>query len=91
MLHIQVDEQAIKQMYEEAIFTKLEELDASKVFWDTRELKRRTCMSWNTIQEHFFHDPRFPKVKLGGKWFYPGKETERFLDQWLKEKMELSS
>ena len=91
MLHIQVDEQAIKQMYEKAIITKLEEFDASKVFWDTQELKRRTCMSWNTIQEHFFHDPRFPKVKLGGKWFYPAKEAEKFLSQWMKERMGASS
>ena len=91
MLKVEVNDAMAKQMYLDAVNKKLEELDASLVFWDSNELKRRTCMSWNTIQEHFFHDPRFPKVKLGGKWFYPAKEAEKFLCQWLQEKMEVSS
>ncbi|KGR87553.1 group-specific protein [Lysinibacillus odysseyi] len=91
MFQVQIDEEKVEKLYLDALHKKMEEIEESKVFWDTRELKRRTCMSWNTIQEHFFHDPRFPKVKLGGKWFYPAKETETFLNQWLKEKRGVSS
>lgn len=86
MINIQIDEVELRQMVQASVQEKLQTIDKELVFWDTRELKCRTCMSWNTIQEHFFHDPRFPKVKLGGKWFYPAKETEQFLIMWLKEK-----
>lgn len=86
MIKIQIDEVELRQMVQAAVREKINTIDKELVFWDTRELKRRTCMSWNTIQEHFFHDPRFPKVKLGGKWFYPAKEVEQFLLIWLKEK-----
>lgn len=42
-------------------------------------------MSWNTIQENFFYDPRFPKHKIGSKWYYPAKEAEEFLLVWFEE------
>lgn len=86
MLQIQVDHEAIEKLYIEAINKKIQEVDRDLVFWDTKELKRRTCLSWNTIQDNFFHHKDFPKVKIGGKWMYPAKETETFLGNWLKEK-----
>jgi hypothetical protein len=42
-------------------------------------------MSWDTIQATFFFDPRFPKRKVGGKWYYPVRETRQFLETWLDE------
>jgi len=47
---------------------------------------RRTNLSWNTIQDNFFHDKGFPKMKIGGKWLYPAKEAEEFLLVWLENK-----
>ncbi|WP_427137245.1 group-specific protein [Psychrobacillus psychrodurans] len=89
MIQIQVDQEAIEKMYMDAIKLKIQELDKELVFWDTKELKRRTCLSWNTIQDNFFHHKDFPKVKIGGKWMYPAKETEEFLETWLDEKRRL--
>jgi len=86
MLQILVDEVEIKRLYMARIDRKVEEIDAEKVYWDSNELKRRTCMSWNTIQENFFHDKNFPKAKVGGKWYYPAKETELFLRNWISER-----
>lgn len=85
MLQIQIDEYAVKELYLDAIRKKVEEIDMDLVFWDSKELKRRTRMSWNTIQDTFFHDARFPKVKVGGKWYFPAKECEQFLLKWLNE------
>lgn len=84
---VDVDEEKIEKLYLDAIDRKVEKVDVDLVFWDTKELKRRVCMSWTMIQDTFFFDERFPKAKVGGKWFYPAKETEAFLNQWLKEKM----
>lgn len=86
MIQIQVDQELIIQMYQDAIDTKIEELDNAVVFWDSKELKRRTNLSWNTIQDNFFHDKDFPKMKIGGKWLYPAKEAEEFLLSWLKSR-----
>ena len=84
MLEVKVDEQVIEQLVKEEIQQKLKEVDAELVFWDWNELKRRTCMSRNFIEEQFFHDKDFPKFKVGGKWLFPAEKTKRFLLEWLE-------
>jgi len=86
MLQVQVDEDAVKKLYMEAIDNKLKDFKKDLIFWDSKELRRRTCLSWSTIQDTFFFDKDFPKVKLGGKWLFPAKETEEFLSKWLNDK-----
>ncbi|RKO63230.1 group-specific protein [Caldibacillus debilis] len=86
MLSIQIDEQEVKHILLEKLEEKIKEIDTELVFWDSKELMRRTCMSWNTIQKEFFFDPRFPKFKVGGKWYFPAQETKSFLLEWLKER-----
>lgn len=83
LIEVQVDEEAIKQMYHEAIERRIEKLDNDLVYWDSSELKRRTCMSWNTILNNFFYEQDFPKIKVGGKWYFPAVETKQFLTRWL--------
>lgn len=85
MLSVQVDEKEVRKLYLAKVEEKVKEIDAELVFWDANELKRRTCMSWGTIQKEFFFDPRFPKFKVGGKWYFPSHETKKFLLQWLSE------
>jgi phage pi2 protein 07 len=86
MINIQVDEQELRELYLKKLEEKMKEVDAELVFWDAAELKRRTCMSWNTIQKEFFFDPRFPKYKVGNKWYFPAHEAKQFLLKWLAEK-----
>ncbi|WHY71279.1 group-specific protein [Fictibacillus enclensis] len=83
LIEVQVDEEAIKRMYHEAIERRIEKLENELVYWDSNELKRRTCMSWNTILNNFFFEKDFPKIKVGGKWYFPATETKKFLTQWL--------
>jgi hypothetical protein len=85
MLNVQIDEQAAREIYLEKLEEKLKDFDAELVFWDSKELCRRTCMSWNFIQEQFFFDPRFPKKKVRSKWLFPARETREFLIKWLNE------
>ena len=85
MLEVKVDEQIIQQLVKEEIQQKLKEVDSELVFWDRNELLRRTCMSWNFIQEQFFFHPDFPKYKVGGKWLFPAEKTKRFLLEWLEQ------
>jgi len=85
LVTVQVDESEIKQLCREKIEAFLKEVDGEYVFWDSAELQRRTCMSWNFIQDTFFFDPRFPKKKVRTKWLFPARETRRYLEQWLTE------
>ncbi|MGE8078109.1 group-specific protein [Peribacillus loiseleuriae] len=86
MISIDIDEHEFKKLCKAELKEKMKEIDAELVFWDTKELKRRTCMSWNTIQDTFFHDERFPKYKVGGKWYFPAAQTKEFLLDWLERR-----
>lgn len=85
MINVQVDEQEVRQLYIQKLEEKMKEIDAELIYWDSKELMRRTCLSWNNIQEKFFYDPRFPKHKVGQKWMFPAKQTRDFLLTWLSE------
>ncbi|CAM4213943.1 hypothetical protein BAMA_02120 [Bacillus manliponensis] len=85
MLNIQLDEQMIEQRFLEELRKRLDQIEHKKVFWDMKELCRQTSMSRNTISENFFYDERFPKYKIGGKWYFPAQETEKFLLMWIQE------
>lgn len=85
MLKINVDETEVRKLYLEEIKRQTQKIDAEMLFWDTKELERRTCMCMNTIKSEFFYDPRFPKRKVGNKWYYPAEKTKEFLLEWLLE------
>lgn len=85
LINIKVNEDELKRLFIEKLEERFRTLDKDLVFWDTSELKRRTCLSWNTIQDKFFYDPRFLKYKVGGKWLYPAEQTKEFLLQWISE------
>lgn len=85
-IEIKVNEEYILGLIDE----KLENYFSSypkQVLWDSNDLKAYTRMSWNTIQESFFHDPNFPKFKVGNKWFFSAKKAEMFIDNWALEKI----
>lgn len=90
MLQVKIDKKAMTELYKQEINKHLSEIEKDLVYWDSNELKRRTCLSWNTIQDTFFHDPDFPKVKVGSKWMYPAKEAEAFLIDWLADQRKSS-
>lgn len=82
MIQLQVDEKELEKLYMDEIRKRLDKLDQDLTFWDSKELRRQTSMSWNTIQDHFFHDPDFPKFSTGNKWYFPAEECREFLKQW---------
>lgn len=84
-MSVDIDREQALQLFRDKIDEMLKDADKELVYWDASELKRRTCMSWNFIQEQFFHDPRFVKRKIGAKWYFPAKETRSFLESWIIE------
>ncbi|RPK29837.1 group-specific protein [Paenibacillus xylanexedens] len=84
IVNVQVDQDEIRRIYKASIEAAIKDVDKEDVFWDTPELKRRTNMSWDTIQKTFFFDPNFPKKKVGTKWFYPVRKTRKYLEEWLE-------
>lgn len=86
MLKVSIDEKEVEGMYLQQLQDHIKKLDSDLLFWNSKELQRRTGMSWNTIQDQFFYKKGFPKYKAGNKWYFPAEETKHFLLTWLSEK-----
>ncbi|MED4455941.1 group-specific protein [Metabacillus fastidiosus] len=84
MIAIQIDQKELTELYMNEIRKSIERLEQDMTFWDAKELKRQTNMSWNSIQEFFFHDPDFPKFKVNQKWYFPAAECRAFLIKWAE-------
>ncbi|MEW4325892.1 group-specific protein [Rossellomorea marisflavi] len=86
MIEVQIDEGEVRKITLRKVEEHLKKIDQDLLFWDRKELERRTCMSWPTIQKEFFFLPNFPKYKVGAKWYFPADATKEFLVEWLKSK-----
>lgn len=85
IITVSIDKAEMEHLVQKEIKAQIQEINSELVFWDLKELCRRTCMSKPFILEHFFHHPDFPKFKIGSKWWMPAKETEAFLLNWIKK------
>ena len=85
IISINIDEAKVLQLFSVEIRKQVKELENELVYWDAKELQRRTCMSWSFIQSTFFYGPRFPKYKVRTRWLFPATEARQFLIIWLKE------
>ncbi|WP_419893619.1 DUF771 domain-containing protein [Oceanobacillus kimchii] len=84
MIEVKLDENEVRRMYTQKLEDHLKQLDNEMLFWDTKELEKRTNMCMNTIKSEFFYDPEFPKHKIGNKWYYPAEKTKQFLLSWIE-------
>ncbi|MFE4428830.1 group-specific protein [Peribacillus butanolivorans] len=87
MIEVNIDEKEVRKLFLEELKEHIKKVDAELLFWDTKELTKRTSMSLSTVQKEFFYDPRFPKRKVGGKWYFPAEKTKEFLLSWLDEQV----
>ncbi|MNO32247.1 hypothetical protein D3C76_222330 [compost metagenome] len=85
LISVNVNNEQIHDEIRTQIADLVKDADVDLVFWSRSELMRRTGMSWNFIQQQFFFDPRFPRRKVGTKWYFPAKETRAFLEKWILE------
>ncbi|MDQ0257924.1 phage pi2 protein 07 [Evansella vedderi] len=85
MIKVDIDQEEVRKMILEKVEEVAKDVDKELIFWDSKELTRRTCMSWNTVVKTFFHDPRCPRYKVGGKWYFSAEEMKKFLLVWLSE------
>lgn len=85
MIKVEIDEELTRELVIGQVKQVINSVDNELVFWDSKELCKRTCMSWSFIKDQFFYDKRFLKYKVGSKWIFPPKETKQFLELWIKE------
>ncbi len=79
MISINIDEKFVEQQFLQELNKRLQEIENRCTFWDMKELIKQTNMSENSIKDKFFYDKRFPKHRVGGKWYFPAREAEQFL------------
>lgn len=85
LIDIHINQQLIEQKFLEEFKKRIDQIESQQVLWDTKTLCEKTSMSINTIKDNFFYNSGFPKHKIGGKWYFPARECEAFLLQWIKE------
>lgn len=85
LVNVNVDQQEVREMLRQQIEQAVKEADHESVFWDTKELKRRTCMSWTAIQETFFFEPGFPKERSGRNGTTQQEKRGSFLRSGFKD------
>jgi len=85
IITVSIDKAEMERLVQKEIRTQIQETNAELIFWDLKELCRRTCMSRPFVLDQFFYHPDFPKFKIGSKWLMPAKETEAFLLDWIKK------
>jgi phage pi2 protein 07 len=85
MIEIKIDQSFIEKIFLDELKIRLDKIEYRYTFWDMKTLMKQTNMSENSIKEKFFYDPRFPKYRLGGKWYFPAAECEKFLLTWIRE------
>lgn len=85
MITLELDNELLEKTFKEELQKRLDSIERNITLWDMKELQRQTNMSVNTIKEWFFYDDRFPKFRVGSKWYFPAKECEEFLLTWIKE------
>ncbi|MDF2790127.1 MAG: hypothetical protein K0S80_3225 [Neobacillus sp.] len=85
MVSVEIDESETRELFLQKVEEHLKKIDGELVYWDSKELCKRTCMSWGTVQNTFFRDDRLKKYKIGQKWYFPARETRIFLLKWLDE------
>jgi|SRR5690625_2127801 len=84
MINVEVNPDQVKELLLQKIEERLKELDQEVFFMNTRQMLRVVNLSWNTFNEIFLSDPRFPVVRLGNgnKFLYPRKEVFDYLDKF---------
>ncbi len=82
-VNVEINQEEIKKMYLDQLEEHIKKINKDLVFWDTKELVKRTSMSLSTIYKTFFYDSQFPKYKIGGKWYFPAEKTKKFLLEWI--------
>lgn len=85
MLTLEIDKNIIEERFLEELKKRLDQIEKRYTFWDMKELIRQTNMSENSIKERFFYDEKFPKHRIGTKWYFPAADCESFLLQWIRE------
>ncbi|MEI2466717.1 hypothetical protein [Niallia taxi] len=88
MIKVNINQDYVEEKFLEELNKRLNKLSHKCTLWDMKELMKQTNMSDNNIKEKFFYDPRFPKYKIGGKWYFPAKEAEEFILMWIKEQVD---
>ena len=82
MLHLEIDEEQLRDLYLEKVEEKLEELNAEVFFLNSKQLAAYLNMSWNTIVEHLLYRDDFPSIRLGSKWLFNRKEVETYMEKY---------
>lgn len=88
MFQIQIDENALKQLYLSKIEERLQAIEQEVFYFSSKELCRYLGMSWNTIVNNLLIDESFPHIRVGNRWLFPVEDVKLYMKKHTREVME---
>ncbi|MTD31837.1 hypothetical protein [Planomicrobium sp. YIM 101495] len=84
MIHIELNEEEMKEIYIKMVEEKLVDLEAETFFLNSKQLQKFVGIGWNSITSHLMSDPNFPAIRLGNKWLFPRHEVEQYMKKYYQ-------
>lgn len=84
MINLQIDEEILKEMYNQKIDEYLQAVEHESMFLTFSGLVKYLNISNVSIREFLLWREDFPKIRLGSKVF-PRKEVSDYMEEYLKE------
>jgi hypothetical protein len=86
MIQISLDEEQLKELYLAEVQKKLDKFETELILMDSKQFCKKLSLSWPTVQQTFLSDPNFPKMRIGTKWIFNGREVQDYIDRWSEAK-----
>ena len=83
MINVQVDENTVNQMLEQAINERVDELAKQKYFLNMKELSEYVNLSIPVIHDRLILND-LPHYRMGTKYLFKRSEVDAFLDEMTK-------
>lgn len=84
MLHIQIDENALRELYLSKVEERLSAIEDEVFFMSSAELCKFVGMSWVTVSKYLICDEEFPKLRNGNRWIFPKAEVTKYLHKYYE-------
>lgn len=85
MIHVQIDNEALKALYLERVNEHLKEIEETVFFMNSKQLQKYLNMSWSSIETYFLHDPEFGSIRLGSRWLHHKRQVDSYMERYYQE------
>lgn len=84
MIQVQINEEELKAMYLKKLDERLQKIEDTVFFMNSKQLTAYLNMSWASVEKHMLHDEDFGAIRLGSKWLFHKKTVDEYMDKFYR-------